>query len=224
MPRGMATRFHLEEGHTDIVAHSVPTFPVKTGEGFLEFTRAIMSNTVPQFASTRPECAAHLAYPKPSPVSFATQIFYSVVAFRFGDVFFRYRWVPVLGFQTYTKEELKEKSPTYLHDELRTRLEDESISFKLVAQIAEPGDITDVATELWPETRRMVELGEVVLDRQMSAEETLAVQKQMVFDPVPRVEGIAPSGDPLLSFRETLYGIAGKERRAAKVDGMEGKL
>ena len=36
-PRGMAIRFHLAEHvHTDIIAHSVNGFPVRTGEEFLE--------------------------------------------------------------------------------------------------------------------------------------------------------------------------------------------
>src|SRR5262249_37433617 len=40
-PRGMAIRFHLAEHvHTDIVAHSVNGFPVRTGEEFLELQRA----------------------------------------------------------------------------------------------------------------------------------------------------------------------------------------
>jgi len=35
-PRGMAIRFHLAEHvHTDIIAHSVNGFPVRTGEEFL---------------------------------------------------------------------------------------------------------------------------------------------------------------------------------------------
>src|SRR5205823_1172712 len=40
-PRGTAIRFHLaEHDHTDIVAHSINGFPVRTGEEFVEFLRA----------------------------------------------------------------------------------------------------------------------------------------------------------------------------------------
>jgi catalase len=39
-PRGCAIRFHLAEHvHTDIVAHSVDTFPARTADGFLDFLR-----------------------------------------------------------------------------------------------------------------------------------------------------------------------------------------
>src|SRR5262249_54544072 len=41
-PRGLAVRFHLADHvHTDIVAHSTNGFPVRTGEEFLEFLRAV---------------------------------------------------------------------------------------------------------------------------------------------------------------------------------------
>src|SRR5262249_4529506 len=40
-PRGCAIRFHLAEHvHTDIVAHSVDTFPSRTVAGFLDFLNA----------------------------------------------------------------------------------------------------------------------------------------------------------------------------------------
>ncbi len=41
-PRGIAIRFNLAEHvHTDIIAHSVNGFPVRTAEEFVEFLRAI---------------------------------------------------------------------------------------------------------------------------------------------------------------------------------------
>src|ERR1700730_12717305 len=43
--RGCAIRFHLAEHvHTDIVAHSVDTFPTRTAEGFLEFIKVLIPN------------------------------------------------------------------------------------------------------------------------------------------------------------------------------------
>src|SRR5438045_2793720 len=50
-PRGIAGRFHLADHvHTDIVAHSTNGFPVRTGEGFLEFLRAAAA-----FGAGKPE-------------------------------------------------------------------------------------------------------------------------------------------------------------------------
>ena len=43
-PQGIAIRFHLAEHvHTDIVAHSHNGFPVRTGEEFLDFLRAVLA-------------------------------------------------------------------------------------------------------------------------------------------------------------------------------------
>jgi len=43
-PRGCAIRFHLAEHvHTDIIAHSVDTFPTRTAEGLLEFINALVA-------------------------------------------------------------------------------------------------------------------------------------------------------------------------------------
>ena len=46
-PRGCAIRFHLAEHvHTDIVAHSVDTFPTRTAEEFLDFINSLLPPTL----------------------------------------------------------------------------------------------------------------------------------------------------------------------------------
>jgi hypothetical protein len=41
-PRGFAVRFHLAPHvHTDVIAHSVDNFPVRTAEGLVEFLNAV---------------------------------------------------------------------------------------------------------------------------------------------------------------------------------------
>jgi len=42
-----------------------------------------------------------------------------------------------------------------------------------------------------------------------------AEQKKIIFDPIPRVEGVDASADPLLEMRAALYLISGQQRRAA---------
>src|SRR5215470_14366781 len=50
-PRGIAIRFHLgEHAHTDIIAHSTNGSPVRTGEEFVEFLRALA-----KFGAGKPE-------------------------------------------------------------------------------------------------------------------------------------------------------------------------
>jgi catalase len=228
-PRGIAIRFHLPDvhgrrAHTDIVAHSTKYFPTRTGAEFLEFLKAATGENageaVPEFLGRHPETVRFLEDPKPSPVSFGTQHYFGVNAFKFvkkGKVtVFRYRIVPVLGEQYVSDEELKTKSETYLFDELPKRLGSGPIEFKLLAQIAEDGDVTDDATVMWPEERPIVELGLIKVEKTLNIEESLMEQKHIIFDPIPRVEGVEVTDDPLLDVRASVYLISGKQRREEK--------
>jgi catalase len=209
--------------HTDIIAHSTPAFPTRTGAEFLDFLQAAGSGSheaIGAFLTKHPETKRFLETPKPSPVSFATEEYFGVNAFKFvsGDgkaQYVRYRVVPVAGLQTLSDEEVQTKPPNYLFDDIAARLSNGPIEFKVVAQLAEDGDITDNATVAWPEERKITELGTVKLDTAVDAEESKKEQKRIIFDPIPRVEGIEPSDDPLLEVRANVYLVSGRERRAA---------
>ncbi|KAJ4311356.1 hypothetical protein N0V94_007991 [Neodidymelliopsis sp. IMI 364377] len=229
-PRGFAIRFHLPEingrrQHTDIIAHSTKYFPTRTGAEFLEFLQAAgganASEAVPEFLSRHPETVRFLQDPKPSPVSFATEKFFGVNAFVFikegKTTTLRYRIIPVAGEQHFDTTALETKSPTYFFDELSERIQSTPIEFKLVAQIAEHGDVTDDATEIWPEEREIVELGTLRIEKVLPEEESLLQQKKIIFDPIPRVDGVQASDDPLLEVRANVYLKSGQQRRAAEV-------
>jgi catalase len=40
-------------------------------------------------------------------------------------------------------------------------------------------------------------------------------KRRIIFDPIPRVDGIDSSGDPLLDARAAVYLMSGRRRRAA---------
>lgn len=230
-PRGMAIRFHLPEvngrrRHTDIVGHSVPLFPVRTGAEFLEFLHAIAASgpdvphptPVEKFVGSSPSTQAFVTYPKPSPVSYGTQQYYGVNAFKLIDsagkqTYIRYHVVPENGVETLDEATVKTKGENYIQDELSDRLKNGPIVFKINAQIAEDGDVTDNATVRWPESRRQVELGTIKIESILP--DNAKEQKYAIFDPIPRVEGVEPSDDPLLEMRAAVYLLSGKERRAA---------
>ena len=87
------------------------------------------------------------------------------------------------------------------------------ISFKILVQVAEEGDVTNDATVHWPESRPVVELGVVKLDAVVP--DNAKEQKYIIYDPIPRVQGVDVSDDPLLEFRAAVYLISGRQRRAA---------
>ena len=156
--------------------------------------------------------------PKPPPKSFATQQYFSVTAFKLIDAagketFIRYHIVPDAGVDTLDAETVKTKDADYLQTEIKQRAKTTPIGFKILAQVAEEGDVTDDNTKHWPESRKVVELGSFSLNGIL--EDNAANQKYVIFDPIPRVAGVGPSEDPLLEMRAALYLLSGKQRRAA---------
>jgi catalase len=231
-PRGMAVRFYLgEHQHTDIVAHSADGFPVRTGEEFLEFNRAVAASVAPsppagegrgeglqKFLAAHPRAMQFVVLPKPFPTSFAREHFFSAAAYKFTSAdgtarFGRYRLKPAAGTEYLTDEEAAKKSPNYLFDEIDPRLVQGPINFRVVVQLAAPGDPTDDSSITWPNDRPEIELGTITLTkRENDLEPEL---HKIIFDPLPRVDGIEPSGDPLLHVRAALYLASGRRRRAA---------
>jgi catalase len=189
-PRGLAIRFELAPHvHTDIVSHSTDGFPTHTGDEFLELLRAI-----------------------------ARESYFGVTAMRFTNEqgksrYGRYRILPAAGNDFLDDAATKSKSPNYLFDELPQRLAKEPITFRIAVQLAEDGDTVDNATIHWPETRPVVEFGTLTLNAVVP--DNPAEQKQIIFDPIPRVDGIEPSADPLLELRAAIYLMSGRRRRSA---------
>jgi catalase len=226
-PRGCATRFHLgEHVHTDIVAHSADGFPVRTAPELLEFFRAIHTsgpdaphpNPIEKFLGSHPKALAFVQMPKPIPTSFARESYFGVNAFKFIDAagagkHVRYRILPDPGNEYLSAEGAAAKGPNFLMEELTQRLASGPIKMNIWVQIADEGDIVDDATEHWPAERAQVLLGVVALTTHVPNED--AEGRRIIFDPIPRVDGIEPSADPLLEPRADVYVMTGKRRRAA---------
>lgn len=226
-PRGLAIRFHLgEHVHTDIVSHSIDAFPARNGQEFLEFLRAVAASgpDVPSpkpveiFLGSHPAALAFVQAPKPSPASFAKENFYGVTAMRFinkegASRYGRYRILPDAGVEHLGPEITKDKGPDFLFDELTERIAAGPISFQIFAQLANEGDEVNDATVHWPEDRPLARLGQMVLTA--PAENDAQEQKKIIFDPIPRVDGIEPSDDPLLELRAAIYLLSGRRRRQA---------
>jgi catalase len=226
-PRGLAIRFNLAEHmHTDIVSHSTDGFPTRDGYQFLEFLRAVAASgpdvpspkPVEQFLGSHPAALAFVQAPKPFPSSLARESFFAVTAFTFTNAtgqtkFGRYRTVPALGNDYLTPEQVSALSANYHYDELAERVAKKPVRFQIRVQIADPTDTVDDCTVHWPEGREQVDFGTVELDQVMP--DNVAQQKHIIFDPIPRVDGIEPSADPLLELRAAIYLLSGRRRRSA---------
>jgi len=226
-PRGCAIRFHLAEHvHTDIVAHSVDSFPAHTAEEFLDFLNALIAtdpagphpNAIEQFLGTHPAALTFVQIPKPIPTSFARESFFAVSAFRFTNAqgvsrYGRYRVLPVAGNEHLDEAGAAAQTPNFLFDEIQERLAKGPVKFRIVVQLAEDGDTVDDATVRWPEDRPQRSFGEISLTE--TTPHNAREQQQVIFDPIPRVDGIEASADPLFEPRANVYLIAGRRRRSA---------
>ena len=227
-PRGCAIRFHLSEHvHTDIVSHSTDGFPTRTGQEFLEFLHTIAASSDPSqphpwpvevYVGGHPAALAFVQAPKPAPSSFARETYYGVAAMHFTNKdgasrYGRYRVIPEAGNDHLDDAATAAKGANYLFDELEERVAQGPIKFRVLVQLANDGDIVDDATIHWPEDRTLLDLGTITLTEPVP--DNAHEQKTIIFDPIPRLDGIAPSGDPLLELRAAVYLISGRRRRAA---------
>lgn len=226
-PRGLAIRFNLAEHvHTDIVSHSIDAFPTRDGKEFLEFFRAVAASgpdvpspkPVEQFLASHPAALAFVQQPKPFPSSLVRESYYAVTAFAFinGDGrkrFGRYRILPELGSDYLTADQVQRLTENYHFDEIAKRISEGPARFRIMVQLADASDTVDDATIHWPESRELIEFGTIELNQVMP--DTLVQQKHIIFDPIPRVDGIEPSADPLLELRAALYLLSGRRRRTA---------
>jgi catalase len=231
-PRGLAIRFHLaEHSHTDIVSHSTDGFPAHTGEEFLQFLQAVGASDlskapdpknpspIEKFLGTHPAALAFVQAPKPAASSFARETYFGVTAFHFANKagatrFGRYRIIPQAGNDYLDAAATAAKQSNYLFDELKQRIAKEPVAFRVLVQLAEAGDVVDDATIHWPADRPIAEFGTITLTKPVAND--TAEQKQIIFDPIPRVDGIEPSRDPLLELRAAIYLMSGRRRRVAK--------
>ena len=226
-PRGCAIRFHLaEHSHTDIVAHSVDNFPVRTAEEFLGFLNALIAtdpagthpNAIERYLGAHPAALTFVQIPKPIPTSFGKESFFAVSAFKFTNAegvsrYGRYRMLPVAGNEYLDEAGAAARSPDFLFDEIKERVMKGPVKFRIVVQVAEDGDRVDDVTVRWPEDRPQVAFGEISL--QGITPNNAGEQQQIIFDPIPRVDGIEASADPLFEPRANVYLMTGRRRRAA---------
>ncbi|HXY79443.1 MAG TPA: catalase [Candidatus Bathyarchaeia archaeon] len=227
-PFGMAIRFHLgEHDHTDIIGRSTNAFPVRNGEEFLQLTRAATAFMAGQpealgsFLASHPSARRYVEMPKPIPTSFAREEFFAITSFKFTNAdgvsrHGRFRIRPAAGTEYLTNAEAAAKSRDFLFEEIRQRLGKGPAKFGIFVQIAEPGDDVTDATVTWPESRKEIPFGTITLVACIDDQQPEL--HRVIFDPLPRVDGIDSSGDPLTEARSDVYLLSGRQRRAASGD------
>ncbi len=224
-PRGIAVRFHLADHvHTDIVAHSTNGFPVRAGEEFLEFLRAAAAagagkpEALGAFLAAHPGARRFVEAPKPIPTSFAREAFFAVTSFKFINAqgisrHGRFRIRPEEGTEYLSDEQAAAKSADFLFEEIGPRLARGPARLGVFVQLAGDGDDVTDSSVTWPAGRPEIAFGTITLTGRVDDREP--ERRKIIFDPIPRVDGIDTSGDPLSEVRSEIYLLSGRRRRAA---------
>jgi catalase len=221
-PRGMAIRLGPGRG-TDIMAISHNGFIAGSGEEFLTLQQAITATDsskphpwpIEAFLASHPKALKFVQDSKQVPVSFAAESFFSNNALIFVNDrqekrAGRYQILPVNGSQYLDEATAKAMPPNFLREELTDRLAKAPIRFRLLLQLAHPGDETNDGSVVWPDTRKRLELGIVSITSLVP--HSVAAERQLAFDPTRLVDGIELSDDPLpmLRSRVYVYSVAGR--------------
>jgi catalase len=218
-PHGLGILFHLADGgEMDVVTNSLKFFPVATGEDFLALLQAVAASgpETPKPTPLDQFVAAHPTVPKAlastsTPASYARETYNGINAFVFVDGAgkrqpFRFRLAPVAGEAHLSAEDAARQPPDFLGDELRAELAQGPVRFRMLAQLANPGDPTADPSKAWPDDRELVDLGEIALTQ--PAADNAAAEKELMLLPGSLTDGIEPSDDPMIDVRDETYAVS----------------
>ena len=227
--RGLSLKLDLPDGAVWMQANlSAPVYFVKDPADFARFVRS----RVPDPATGKPDPerlnAFNLAHPeslrqgkylaeRAAPASYVTTPYWGVNAFVFRAPddqrrFVRWRFEPDAGEQRLSDAQSAQLSDDFLEAELKTRLAKGPASFRFLVQLAEESDDPNDPTVAWPEQRRQVTAGHLVI--QSLAEPSSC--EPVFFNPLALPDGIEPSADPVLLARLAAYGISFGRRMAER--------
>lgn len=223
--RSFALRFSMPDGQQWRTAmNSMPVFPVATPQSFYEQQLAGAPDPktgkpdparIKAFFASHPETAQFRKWVKtarPS-ASFATETYYGLNAFVFINnegVRQNVRWRVVPLGTPAADDATPEHDQNYLDKDLVQRLSEGPLRWRLIVTVADPGDPSNDATKPWPDSRRQVEAGTIVIEKSQAQDRGPC--RDINFDPTVLPQGMAISDDPLLPARSSVY-AASVDRR-----------
>lgn len=221
--RGLAFQLTAANGEVWQSANiSAPVFFVAKPEQFAPFLQVRTPDPatgkpdpakLKAFNEANPETLRQAAYlaKAPVPASYASVNYWSTNAFvvanaRGEKTTVRWQFEPVAGTLGLSDEQLKTLPDDFLADELRRRVASAPVVFDFKFQIAEAGDPVDDPTQAWPDSRRTVPAGQLVIT-QVEAGPGGACER-LTFNPTALPRGIEASSDPVLRARAAPYALS----------------
>ena len=209
-----------------------PVFVVATAPAFYELTLAQDIDpasgkpnpaAMAQFGSTHPESAPFAEWAKTAAWtdSYADQTYNSLNAFRFVDaqgVSHLVRWSmrSTTAPHDVASDELSHLGPDFLESDLKQKLAQGPLKWRLTVTLAAPGDPSNDATKAWPPDRKQIEVGTLTV--QQAEDEADGPCRDYNYDPTILPVGIEISDDPLLAARSSAYAKSFDLRTAESAD------
>jgi catalase len=222
--RGMGLRISTPDGQEWRTAMiDPPFFPVSTPQAFYELLIASASkdpNAMKMFSAAHPEIAAFGAWAGSAPWtgSYAEERFNSLDSFMFVDssgAEHAVRWslLPAAQPVPVSPADLAKRGPDLLEQEITERVRGGPLRWTMVVTVADPGDPTADPSKAWPEDRRAVVVGTLIV-QQIQAERD-GPCRDINFDPTVLPSGIRTSDDPFPAARSSIY-VKSYDRRTAE--------
>jgi catalase len=221
--RGMGLRITAPDGQEWRTAMiDAPVFPVSTPQAFYELLVASASkdpDAMKNFAAAHPEITAFGAWAKSAPwtASYADVRFNSLNSFVFtngsgADSTVRWSLLPTAQVATVSPDDLTKRGPDFLEQEIVERVRGGPLRWTMTVSVANPGDPTADPSKAWPEDRKTVEVGTLIV-QQIEAESD-GPCRDINFDPTVLPAGMRTSDDPFPAARSSAYAKSYDRRTA----------
>ena len=203
-----------------------PIFAVSTPEAFHALQIAAQStesDAMPKFIGEHPEFKAFAEWAQSAPWtgSYAEERYNSLNSFIFTDASgndhaVRWSLTPAAQPVPVAPEELAKRGANFLESEIVERIKGGPLRWTMAVTIANASDQTADPTKAWPDDRRKVEVGTLVV--QAIQGEADGPCRDINFDPTVLPNGIRTSDDPFPAARSAAYRLSYDRRTAEEKD------
>jgi catalase len=190
-----------------------PFFPVSTPQALYGLTVASGSkdpNAMKNFVAAHQELATFGGWAQSAPWtgSFAEERYNSLNSFTFTNAagatsIVRWSLLPAAQPVPVQPDELAKGGPDVLEQEITQRVKSGPLQWTMVITVANPGDPTADPSKAWPQERRTVEVGTLVV--QQIEPEPDGPCRDINYDPTVLPSGISTSDDPFPAARSSAY-------------------
>jgi catalase len=225
--RGLGVMISTPDGQQWRMAMiNAPIFAVSTPDGFHELQLASSStepDAMAKFVGAHPEFGPFGAWATKGTWtgSYAEERYNGLNSFIFtdssgNDHAVRWSFVPAAQPVVVAPDELAKRGPNFLETEIVERIKGGPLRWTMLMTVANAGDQTADPTKAWPEDRRSVEVGALIV-HEIEAEAD-GPCRDINFDPTVLPNGIRTSDDPFPAARSSAYRVSYDRRTAEEKD------